>query len=94
MTTEDIKGEYLQLIDCFLKGEITANEFSLSYLDKMKGDSRLFGRLYDLLEEMFGEANSYTDNQDIYNSDPGFYITDQDLRLKAVTLSEKLRYLE
>lgn len=91
MTLENIKREYLQLINSFLKSEITANDFSLKFIDKMKNDNRTFGDdLYDLLEEMFGEANSYTDKHEIYITNPDWYLTDIQLKNKATLIASKL----
>lgn len=87
----DVKQEYLELIGNFLRNEMGANEFSLTYLNKMKNDNRTFGDdLYELLEEMFGEANSYTDNQEIYDSNPDFYLTGDGLKIKAKEIFNKL----
>ncbi len=95
MTDIDIiKQEYLELIDYFIQNKLSANEFSLNYLNKMKSDNRSFGYdLYDLLEEMFGEANSYTDNREIYDGNPDFYLTEDELKIKAKEISNKLSAL-
>lgn len=88
---KDLRG-YDELIEKFLKKEITISEFETVYLDKFKDEKKL-GDLYDPLNWLFSEVDCYTDLPIGPEDDPRFTIDEKRLRKSAKEVLQQIRAL-
>jgi hypothetical protein len=66
-------AEYINLIDLFIGGEMSASEFEAAFLQAMKSEQRIFGEpAYTILQELFEDADAYV-------SDPSLRTGPEDL---------------
>jgi len=88
-------AEYLSLIDAFVGGEIDADEFSGRYLEKFKNeDVALPEESFMVLDGLFGDADSYTDDEKLLASLPAFYLNAEQLKEQAMSAAVELRLVE
>lgn len=88
----DLKREYERLIHGFLCGDLSAKEFQIEYINKFKTEKRILrGDLYEVLEEVFGCADSFTTDVNLLSENPNFYLTELQLREKMGTVADRLR---
>ncbi len=87
--------EYLSLIDAFVGGEIDADEFSGRYLKKLKNeDVALPEGSFMVLDGLFGDADSYTNDEKLLASLPAFYLSVEQLEEHAMNAAAELRLVE
>lgn len=87
----DVRGEYPDLLEKFLAGDLSAQQFQKLYLEKFKREQRRVGdELYDLLQEAFGDVDSFTTDADLIKQDPDFYLNEQRLREKIRLIASQL----
>jgi hypothetical protein len=88
----EIENKYGFIFDRFLRGEISVDEFQRTFLDAFKNEDFLEEQLFELLDEVFGDIDSYTNDPQLLGENPDFYIDEASLRRKieraATLLSE------
>lgn len=86
--------EYKSLIEDFLEGKISAQEFERSYLSKFKNEpGGMDHALYEILQELFSAVDSYSPNATSKDKDP-FTTSEETLKEEARSSLRRLkRYL-
>jgi hypothetical protein len=91
MDEKDLIRKYRDLIQEYLTGEISASEFSLSYLEEFKNEeSGLSEETFRILQNMFAEADAYCDDPDLRGE---LDIGEDELRETAIETKHKLDQL-
>jgi hypothetical protein len=94
MKTINIVLDYKNIIYSFLNHDISLKEFQHIYLECFKKEKRpLEDKLYEILEELFGDTDMYTSDSYLLSQDPKFYINEDTLRKKASETLQKLNAL-
>jgi hypothetical protein len=87
----DVRSKYLELMRSFLDGEMSAEVFSTTYVNEFKAeDAPLHGEQYDLLQRVFGEAESFTTDAELLVSKPQWYVDEQSLRRSVLQIWTEL----
>lgn len=86
----DVISEYCSLLKQFLGGEVSVMEFQASYLKRFAEEDWLDEALFQLLDELFGDVNSYTTDQELLTSRPDFYLDEASLRGRVEDLLIRL----
>ncbi len=77
--------EYVSLISGFISGDIDAVEFRDRYLDKFKNEEvSLPEKSFDVLDRLFGDIDSFTEDDDLLASMPDFYVDAEQLKKRAI----------
>ncbi|MDO5610856.1 MAG: colicin immunity domain-containing protein [Pseudomonadota bacterium] len=77
--------EYASLISDFINGDIDAVEFRDRYLDKFKNEEvSLPERSFDVLDRLFGDIDSFTEDEELLASIPDFYVDAKQLKKRAI----------
>ncbi len=80
----DMVVDYAILSDKCLGGTMSAEQFQSAYLDRFKNESRrLDAHLFELLDELFGDVYSRSDNQQLLASSPEFYLDEKAFRVSV-----------
>jgi len=83
---------YSKLISNFLDGNLSAVQFSDRFVQRFKSDSGpMSEELFLLLDELFGDAESFTLNPALLREKPGFYLDEPGLQAKARDILERMR---
>jgi hypothetical protein len=91
----DICTEYRLLFNRFLAGTIPVAEFQAMYLDRFKNEKRWLGdELYELLESVFGDVDSFSTDPELLTKNPDFYLDERTLREKIQSAATRLSVLE
>jgi hypothetical protein len=95
MSTESIAVAYYQsLISDFLCEKLTAEKFQKNYLNQFKNERTKFAQpIYDLLQELFGDLDSYTTDATLLAEEPDFYLDELELEKKVVEIASRLEKL-
>jgi hypothetical protein len=87
--------DYERLFERFLSGAMPVEEFQAAYLDLFKNEGQLGEPLFELLDELFGDVDSFTTDPQLLAENPNFYLDEAGLRQKvrkaAVRLSDLKR---
>ena len=84
--------EYRLLLKQYLTGEMNVDEFQATYLDRFKKEEREYPEpLYEILDELFGEVDSYTKDNQLLLEQPDFYLNEKELKEKV---AQKVKQLE
>jgi hypothetical protein len=87
--------DYERLLEQFLSGAMPVEEFQATYLDRFKNEGQLDEPLFELLDELFGDVDSFTTDPQLLAENPSFYLDEAGLRHKvrqaAVRLSDLKR---
>jgi hypothetical protein len=76
--------DYRLLLERYLSGELTAEKFQSTYLDRFKTErQRLDEPLFELLDSLFGDVDSYTKDPELLVENPSFYLDEERLREKV-----------
>lgn len=77
--------EYVSLISGFISGHIDAVEFRDRYLYKFKNeDVSLPEKSFDVLDRLFGDIDSFTEDGELLASMPDFYVDAEQLKKRAI----------
>lgn len=88
---KEISQEYELLLEKFLDGTMPVDEFQRVYLDRFKNEQRsLDDALYEVLEGVFGDVDSFTTDQQLLAENPDFYLDEPQLREKIRQASTHL----
>lgn len=75
---------YLSLISDFTAGSVGAVEFCDRFITSFKEEKvDLPEREFLILDELFGDADSYTDDQELIVAMPDFYVSAEQLKERA-----------
>jgi hypothetical protein len=70
-------AEYLELIERFLRGDMTARDFSLAYLDLFKKEQRILPEpVYNVLNGLFTDTDTF--RPDVELREEGADMTDEE----------------
>lgn len=91
--------KYGKLLQRFIQGDLSADEFQLRYLDMFKQEGgRLSEPLFELLDRLFGDVDAFCGDPNVLEeleaAHPGFYLDESELRRRVVDAAEALRVLE
>lgn len=85
-------NNYVDLIKNFLNGNLSASQFSNVYVQRFKGEGGPMDEgLFLLLDELFGDAESFTSNPALRAENPGFYLDEPALQMKARDILARMR---
>jgi|LZQP01.1.fsa_nt_gb hypothetical protein len=86
-----VKDDYVRIMQDFLQQIMPASEFVTRYLAMFKNEIRdLDEDEFEILDEVFGDVDSYTIDADLLAEDPCFYLNDRQLREKVAVAIKKL----
>ena len=75
----------------FLREDMSATDFVITYLNKFKAkDQTLEDQDFEVLDELFGDADAYTPDCGLIAKDPSFYIDERQLRKRVAVAINKL----
>jgi hypothetical protein len=76
--------DYRLLLERFLGGELTAERFQSTYLERFKTEQRRLDEpLFELLDGLFGDVDSFTTDLNLLAENPSFYLDEDRLREKV-----------
>ena len=82
---------YVLLLKRFLTHEISVNEFQTAFFAQFQTENAdLDEALFMLLDELFGDVDSYTDDPELLAKDPEFYLDADRLRRKANDIWQRM----
>jgi hypothetical protein len=76
-------ADYRLLLEQFLMGAMPVEDFQTTYLDRFKNEGPLDASLFELLDELFGDVDSFTTDSQLLAESPGFYLDEAGLREKV-----------
>jgi hypothetical protein len=82
--------DYERLFERFLGGAMSVEEFQAAYLYLFKNEGQLDEPLFELLDELFGDVDSLTTNQQLLAENPNFYLDEATLRQKVQKTADRL----
>jgi hypothetical protein len=86
--------DYERLLEQFLSGAMPVEEFQATYLDRFKNEGQLDESLFELLDELFGDVDSFTTDPQLLAENPGFYLDEAGLRQKVRQAAARLSDLK
>ncbi len=67
---------YVALIESYLCGKYTLNKFVEMFFCQFKNESRvLLEDVYLVLDELFGNLDAFTENEDLLRDDSDYYLS-------------------
>lgn len=82
--------EYEQLCEQFLNGTMSVDVFSETFIDRFKVEKHLDEPFFLLLDEPFGNVDSFTTDTQLLAENPDFYLDEVDLREKVQQTVDRL----
>lgn len=87
--------DYAMLLNRFLDGKISTEEFQCTYLRCFKNEDRkLDESLFELLDELFGDVDAFCTDQELLAENPDFYVDEAALREKTAQSLQRLIQLQ
>lgn len=86
--------DYGSLLGQFLSGAMPVEEFQATYLDCFKNEGQLDASTFELLDELFGDVDSFTIDQRLLAENPDFYLDEGRLREKVRSVVNRLATLK
>lgn len=83
-------NKYGRLFDRSLSNAISVDEFQTIYLDAFKSEEHLDEPLFELLDEVFGDVESYANDPQWLSRNPDFHLDDAGLRRKIERAASRL----
>ena len=87
-------ADYKLLLEQFLTSAISVEKFQETYLDRFKNEGPLDEPLFKLLDELFGDVDSFTSDPQLLAENPGFYLDEAGLREKVRRIMSHLSKLK
>jgi len=85
---------YRWLLDQFLNRAMPVNEFQTTYLNRFKREEPMGEPLFSLLDELFGDVDSFTTDEVLLAENPRFYLDETQLRARVQQVSARIAALE
>ncbi|CAN7706985.1 colicin immunity domain-containing protein [Duganella sp. Dugasp56] len=83
---------YGDLIERFLGHKLSIEEFSTTFMERFQSETeQLDEPLFLLLDELFGDVDSTTDNLELLAENPEFYMDKEGLEVKARDILQRMR---
>lgn len=77
-------SEYIHLLTELTHGKIDPTEFRDLFIEKFKSEKiTLSESEFGILDQLFGDADSFTEDVELMKSMPGFYINGDQLKERA-----------
>ena len=86
----NILAKYELLFKQFLDSVISVEDFQKTYLELFKNEMQLEESLFKLLDELFGDVDSFTTDQELLTENPEFYLDEAKLRAKVEGVVNRL----
>jgi hypothetical protein len=86
--------DYGSLLAQFLSGTMPVEEFQATYLERFKNEGQLDGPMFELLDDLFGDVDSFTVDQQLLAENPNFYLNEASLREKVRSVANRLAALK
>jgi hypothetical protein len=98
MNTNDIDKDFLKkivsAIQDLLSQKITADKFQDIYFDAyLNYKGPMSESFYNVLEQLFGDTECYSDMPLAHGENPNFYVTEEQLRKSTQEALDKLKKL-
>jgi len=88
----EVAGTYLELLERFLTRKLSLMDFQRAYLRQFKDETRdMDDALFELLDEFFGDLDSFSADPALLAARPDFYLDEAGLRDKAENVLLRLR---
>ncbi len=83
---------YSDLLERFLAHKLSLQEFSVAFMERFQAETgQLDEPLFLLLDELFGDVDSTTDDPELLAEDPDFYLDKEGLETKAGDILRRMR---
>jgi hypothetical protein len=87
-----ITEEYRVILQSFIDGRLSVSAFETAYLDKFKNETRDISESdFEVLDELFGDVDSYTSDADLIADNPDFYLSEDQLKQRVLEAIVKLK---
>ncbi|WP_170304351.1 colicin immunity domain-containing protein [Duganella radicis] len=84
--------KFSYLIGLFLRQQLSAQEFSGTFINQFLDEKEpLPEPLFLLLDELFGDADSFTTDQGLLAENPGFYLDEKGLEAKTRDILRRMQ---
>lgn len=87
--------DYQDLLDRYIRGEFSVQEFQTRYLNRFKNEDRqLDDELFAILDELFGDVDAFSGDPmvrvELQSKTPGFYLDENQLRERVIRASREI----
>ena len=72
-----------RIIDNFVDGSLSVEQFQAEYLRRMKSQARFSEACFEILDKLFGDVDAYTSDVSLIRQNPAFFIDETELRVRA-----------
>lgn len=87
----DPSDPYRKLLELYLNGELSTEDFCAQYDETFLNDKTMFEEaLYEILNDLFSDAESLTSNPTLLAKGPAFYLDEKHFREKAEAAAGRL----
>lgn len=86
--------DYKRLLEQFLANAMPVEEFQAAYLARFKNEGELGVPLFELLDDLFGDVDSFTADPQLLAENSSFYLDEERLREKVQIAVSRLSDLE
>jgi len=87
----DPSDPYKKLLDLYLVGDLSTEDFRERYDDTFLNDETMFeAALYEVLNDLFLDAASVTSDPELLAEGPAFYLDEKQFREKAKLAAARL----
>lgn len=87
--------DYEMLINRFIEGAMSPEEFQCAYLAQFKNEERKLDEpLFELLDALFGDVDAFTIDQELFEENPAFYLDEAALRERTAQALKRLIQLK
>ncbi len=91
----NIYTDYRMLLNRFIDGSISPEDFQNEYLSRFKNEKRKLDQpLFELLDSLFGDVDAFTSDKELLAENPGFYLDEVALRKKITQAFKKIIWLQ
>jgi len=88
----EVANTYLALLERFLTCELSLVDFQRTYLRQFNNETRdMDEALFELLDEFFGDLDSFSADPVLLAARPDFYLDEANLRIKARDVLRRVR---
>jgi hypothetical protein len=92
--SDSVASDYAALLRGYLSGGLPLEEFSAKFFRRFKNEQHLGEELYCVLDELFGDLDSVTEDPQLLSDRPEFYLNEQSLRKKLEVAVRRLTEIE